>query len=148
MSVQVLSLCVHPGSLTMMGNYAGQLGQLKPDEGRVCTDTSFPWFPWRVWLILVCWTTRVSVGPFCKWKCLLHIQRNRSVFHMLWLRCQWKCLIHFQMLLWNWQLNGETDMVTVLSPDSKQLHQHWYNVSRVGQKRNTTIEKKYDHLKE
>lgn len=138
MSVKEFSLCVHTVSLNMMGNYAGLLWQLKPDGGRVDTDTSFPWFPWSVWLILVC-RTPASAGPFCKWKCLLHSQRNRSVFHTLWLQCQWKCLIHFQMLLWNWQLNGEIDTVTVLSRSSEQLHQRWYNISGAGQKRNITI---------
>lgn len=127
MSVKEFSLFICTSAI--MGNYAGWLGQLKPDGSTVCTDTSYLWFPWRV--ANPCVQNNDSVGLSCKWKCLLHIQRNRSVFHTLWLQCQWKCLIHFLMLLWNWQLNGESDRVTVLSRTCEQLHQCWSNVSKL-----------------
>lgn len=135
MSVKEFSLFILTS--TIMGSYAGWLGQLKPDGDRDCTDTSYLWFPWRMANPYV--QNNVSVGLSWKWKCLLHIQRTRSVFHTLWLQCQWKCLIHFLMLLWNWQLNGEIDRVTGLSRTCEQLHQRWSNGNGAAQRRNTTV---------
>lgn len=145
MLVKVFRFCVRTGSLTVMGNYNGQLGQLKPDGGRVCSDTSFPWFPWRLWLILVCRTRNISVGPFCKRKCVLHVQRNGRVFHTLWLHCQWKRLLQFQMLPKNWQLNGGTDTASCQLPPNSSISAGTTSME-LTREEITTIQKNRKHI--